>query len=220
MPGGRGAASVPSPGLWWPGYPALAPPRRWLWAGREGGPHEGQPPVKKTFALNTEPHVAEIPGVADLEFIPEAMGDEFLDAYQEMRQTQRERTGVDVDKVRDGADVDGLRKVTGALRIFLSRLMLPASAELITRVDVVRAGAVLETFQTWEAAAEYAETAGDGARPVWGLRLPDRILVQLLDWTVELYAGGGKRPPTSSGGSSARSSTGGKRSTGASRSRG
>ncbi len=175
--------------------------------------------MKKTFALNTEPHVAEIPGVADLEFIPEAMGDEFLDAYQEMRQTQRERTGVDVDQVR-GGDVDGLRKITGGLRIFLSRLMLPDSAELITRVDVVRAGTVLESFPTWEEATEYADKEGDGARPVWGLRVPDRILVQLLDWTVELYTGSGRRPPTSSGASAARSSTGGKRSTGASRSKG
>lgn len=175
--------------------------------------------MRKTFALNVEPHVAEIPGVAELQFLPEVMGDEFLDAYAEMREAQKRESGVDVEELR-GADVEQLRKVTGGLRTFLSRLMLPESAELITRVDVVRGGEVLESFQSWAQAAEYAEgVKGGGARAVWGLRVPDRLLVQLLEWTVELYTGG-RRPPTSSGGSAAPSPKGGTRSTGASRSKG
>jgi hypothetical protein len=176
--------------------------------------------VRQTFALNTEPHVAEIPGLKlELHFLPEIMGDEFLDAYAEMRETQQRETGVDVEDLPKG-DVENLRKITTGLRTFLSRLMLPESAALILRVDVVRAGAVLESFQTWEEAEEYAAgVKGGGARPVWGLRVPDRLLLELLEWTVKLYTGG-RRPPTSSGASAGPSRKGGTRSTGASRSKG
>lgn len=176
--------------------------------------------MRETFALNTEPHVAEIPGLGlELEFLPEVMGDEFLDAYAEMRETQKRETGVDVEDLA-AADVENLRKVTGGLRTFLSRLMLKESAALITRVDVVRGGETLESFQSWEEAREYAEgVKGGGARPVWGLRLPDRLLLQMLEWTVKLYTGG-RRPPTSSGASAAPSRKAGTRSTGASRSKG
>lgn len=176
--------------------------------------------MRETFALNTEPHVAEIPGLGvELQFQPEVMGDEFLDAYAEMREGQKRETGVDVEDV-DAGDVENLRKLTGGLRLFLSRLMLPESAALITRVDVVRSGDTLKSFQSWDEAREYAEgVKGGGARPVWGLRLPDRLLLQMLDWTLKIYTGG-RRPPTSPGASAGRSSTGGTRSTGASRSKG
>ncbi|MFB7496095.1 hypothetical protein ACFC09_15610 [Streptomyces sp. NPDC056161] len=176
--------------------------------------------MRKTFALNTEPHVAEIPGLGlELQFLAEVMGDEYLDAYAEMRETQKRESGVDVEDL-DAADVEQLRKVTTGLRVFLSRLMLPESAALITRVDVVEAGKTLKSFQSWEEAREHADgVEGGGAKPAWNLRLPDRTLLQLLDWTVELYTGG-RRPPTSSGGSAGPSPKAGTRGTGASRSRG
>lgn len=174
--------------------------------------------ARKTFTLNDTPHEAEIPSLGVvLKFVPEVMGDEFLDAYAEMREAQRRESGVDVEDL-DAGDVEQLRKVTGSLRVFLSRLMLPESAALITRVDVVRGGEVLESFPSWEEAQAYAAgVKGGGARPVWALRLPDRLLLQLLDWTLELYTGG-RRPPTSSGASATPSSRGGTRSTGTSRS--
>lgn len=171
--------------------------------------------MRKAFALNQEPHVAEI-GDQELEFQPEVMGDEFLDAYAEMRDRQKAESGVDVEDLK-GGDAEDLRKVTGGLRIFLSRLMLPDSAKLITQVDVRKDGNVLETFYTWEEGRAYADE--HGGTPRWAFRVPDRILVQLLDWTVELYSGG-RRPPTSSGASAAPSRKAGTRSTGASRSKG
>ncbi|MFC8332719.1 hypothetical protein [Streptomyces olivaceus] len=160
-----------------------------------------------------------IPGLADLEFQAEVMGDEYLDAYKEMRDAHKRDKDVDVDDLGD-ADAEKIRGIAGGLRLFLSRLMLPESAALMTRVDVVKAGAVIESFDDWGKALLHAEgVEGGGARPVWGLRLPDRVLLELLHWTLELYTGG-RRPPTSPGGSAKPSSKGGTRSTGASRSKG
>ena len=51
------------------------------------------------------------------------------------------------------------------------------------------------------------------------IQLPDRVLVELLEWVMEIY-GGGSRPTGSSNGSSAASPPTGRRSTGNSRSRG
>lgn len=176
--------------------------------------------MRKSFALATEPHVAEIPSLSlELHFLAEVMGDEYLDAYAEMRDRQKAESGVDVDDL-EGADVEKVKAASSGLRVFLSRLMLPESAELITRVDVVRGGKVVNSFQSWDEAKEHAaKVKGGGARPVWALRLPDRVLVELLEWTVELYTGG-RRPPTSPGGSSTASRKGGTRGTGTSRSKG
>lgn len=175
------------------------------------------PVATANFAFNTEPHVATVGGTP-FEFQPEVMGDEFLDAYEEFRDGQKEETGVDVENL-DGADAQQLRKITRALRVFLARLMLPDSAEFFLRLEVVRGAEVLETFTDLEEAQAYAEKAGDGARVQNAFRCPDRILIQLLDWVVGLYSGG-RRPPTSSTGSATTPSRAGRRGTGTSRSRG
>lgn len=128
--------------------------------------------MRKTFALNTEPHVAEIGGT-ELLFRPEIPGAEFLDAYETVAEAQK-RLAVDPSKP-DTVDVDKLRELTGVLRGFLSTLMLP------------------ESVGAFEA-----------------MSLPDRVLVELLEWTMEVY---GSRPPTSSTGSvapSRRAGTSGK----------
>lgn len=51
-----------------------------------------------------------------------------------------------------------------------------------------------------------------------GTKLPNRIIMQLLEWAMEIYGGG--RPPTSSGGSATTSALGGTPGTGPSRSKG
>ncbi|WP_405759429.1 hypothetical protein OG234_13140 [Streptomyces sp. NBC_01420] len=170
-----------------------------------------------TFAFNTEPHVATVGGT-EFSFQPEVMGDEFMDAYEEFRDGQKEQTGVDVEDL-DGADAQQLRKITRALRVFLARLMLPDDAEYFLRLNVIRDGETLESFGDREEAQAYAEEAGGGARVQDAFRCPDRILIQLLDWVVGLYSGG-RRPPTSSTDSSTTRSRPGKRGTGTSRSRG
>ncbi|MDN3056843.1 hypothetical protein PH213_20275 [Streptomyces sp. SRF1] len=171
--------------------------------------------MKKTFALNTEPHVADVGGT-ELLFQPEVMGDDFMDAYAELREAQR-GSGVDPDDLSD-ADPGQLRQVSRALRGFLAHLMLPESAELLTRLDVVADGAVIASFQDLEEAQEHADHT-TGAKVVDGLRLPDRVLVELMEWVIELY-GGGERPPMSSSVSAKASPPAGRPGTGASRSRG
>jgi hypothetical protein len=172
--------------------------------------------AKRTFALNTEPHVATVGG-QELEFQPEVMGDEFMDALSELKEAQKAASGVDLDDLST-VDPDKLRGAARGLRGFLAKLMLPDSAALFTRLDVVKDGAVLESFQDQEEANAYAaEVKGGGARVVDAMRLPDRILVDLMEWVTELYGGGAdERPPTSSGASAKASPRAGRRGMGVS----
>ncbi|MFE3378696.1 hypothetical protein [Streptomyces anulatus] len=173
--------------------------------------------ANKSFAINKTPHVAEIGDDLKLEFEPEVMGDEFMDAYQLLRDTQRQ-SGVDLDDL-SGVDGTDLRKVTRAVRVFLGGLMLPESAALMLRLDVVvDGGTVVESLNDLDAALARAEEL-EGARVVDGLRLPDRVLLELVTWVIELYSGG-QRPPTQSVGSSTASRPAGTRGTGTSRSGG
>lgn len=154
--------------------------------------------MQKTFALNTEPHVATI-GDTDLKFQAEVMSDDFMDAYTQLRETQKAAGGVDLDNLKSG-DTDQLGKISRGMRSFLAQLMLPESAALFTRRDVTQDGTVLASYACDEEAQTRAAKEGGRARVVDHLRLPDRVLVELLEWAVELYSGG-SRPPTSSGGS-------------------
>ncbi|MFF2964221.1 hypothetical protein ACFVT1_36260 [Streptomyces sp. NPDC057963] len=140
--------------------------------------------ARKSFALRTESHVAEIGDDIELEFQPEVMGDEFLDAYEALQDTYTE-LGVDPSNAA-GMTPAQLRTTTDAVRAFLAGLMLPESAA---------------QFDT--------------------MRLPHRVIVALLEWTMEIYGGnGGQRPPTSSNGSAAASPPRGTRGTASSRSKG
>ncbi|WSI82868.1 hypothetical protein OG557_01780 [Streptomyces anulatus] len=109
----------------------------------------------KTFAINKAPHVAEIGDDLKLEFQAEVMGDDFMDAYQQLRDAQR-KSGVDLDDL-EGVDGTDLRKVTRAVRVFLGQLMLPDSAALTLRLDVVADGEVMESLQDLDAALARAE---------------------------------------------------------------
>jgi hypothetical protein len=171
--------------------------------------------VRKSFALHTEPHVADIGGT-ELLFQPEVMGDEFMDAYAELRDAQKAK-GVDLDNLAD-ADPKDVRRTARALRLFLARQMLEGSADLFLRLNVVNDGETLETFHDLDQAEEYA-AQHEGARVADELRLPTRVIVELLEWVVELYGGGGTRPTTSSSASSTPSRQAGRRGTGVSPSR-
>ncbi|MFE3032916.1 hypothetical protein ACFXKY_14880 [Streptomyces canus] len=170
--------------------------------------------MRKSFALHTEPHVADIGGT-ELEFQPEVMGDEFMDAYAELRDAQKAK-GVDLDNLAD-ADPKDVRRTARALRLFLARQMLEESADLFLRLNVVKDGETLQTFQDLDQAEEFA-AQHEGVRVADELRLPTRVIVELLEWVVELY-GGGNRPTTSSSASSTPSRQAGRRGTGVSPSR-
>lgn len=174
--------------------------------------------MKKTFALNTSPHEAEI-GDTVLQFQPEVYGDAFLDAYTELREVQA-MAGVSAGDL-SGATPEDLRKVTGSLRMFLAKLMLPESAELFAQWEVRVGGKTVGSYGDPGEATDAAEQHGDGALVVdVSLRIPDRVMVQLLEWVVELYGGGATRPPTSSGGSAQASRSPGTPGRAGSRSRG
>ncbi|MFZ4266633.1 hypothetical protein [Streptomyces arboris] len=169
----------------------------------------------RSFALNTEPHVADVGGT-QLLFEAEVMGDDFMDAYVGLRDAQQ-ALGVDVDNL-ENVDPQAIRSISVALREFLARLMLPESAAVMTRLQVSQAGRTLETFADQAAAEAYAKTVKGETRITYALRLPDRVLTELMEWTVELYSGG-KRPPTSSSASARPSRRSGTRGTGVSPSR-
>jgi hypothetical protein len=158
----------------------------------------------KTFAFNTEPHVASVNG-HDLLFEPEVLGDEFLDAFTGLKEAQTAASGVDTDNLST-LDPVALRKATRALREFVARLMLPASAREFLALEVVsRDGVALSTHQDWDEAEQAAEQV-DGARVRWAMQMPDRVLIQLMEWTTELYGGGANARPTGSSGGSAKAS--------------
>ncbi|MGW3736683.1 hypothetical protein [Streptomyces sp. NPDC005148] len=174
--------------------------------------------ARKTITLNTEPHVVDI-GDVELLLQPEVMGDEFVEAFTELRQAQMSASGIDLDDL-SSLTPDKLRVAASGMRAFLARLMLPESAELFTRIDVVKGGETLESFPDWAAAEGYAGEVEGGAKAQWSLRLPDRAVVEIMEFAVELYGGGAdQRPPTSSSASAAGSRKGGRRGTGVSPSR-
>ena len=117
--------------------------------------------AEKSFAINTEPHVATI-GDHKLSFVPEVVGAEFADAYAGLKEAHKL-----VKAAKDGVGPKELKAVNAGMREFLTGFMLPHSAEV---------------FES--------------------LKLPDRVLVQLLEWLTALYGGGSGNAP---GGSSSES---------------
>lgn len=151
----------------------------------------------KSFALNTKPHIANI-GDEELELRPEVMGDEFLDAYNKLQEITS-NLRLDPEDTSH-VDTDEVRKAGAATRVFLAGLMLPDSAGRFAQWEVRAAdGAVLGSHPTPDEAREEADTVEGSTVVFTGMVLPDRIIVDLLEWSVELY--GGQRPPTSSSGS-------------------
>ncbi|MER6632331.1 hypothetical protein ABT301_29625 [Streptomyces sp. NPDC000987] len=165
--------------------------------------------MRKTIQLHTEPHVVEV-GDVELLFEPEVMGDAFVDAYAELAEAQKAK-GVNLENLAD-ADPGVLRKTLRSVRVFLARQMLPESAELFTRLDVVVGGKVVGSFHDLDEAEEFAaQHPGALIRDV--LRLPTRVVAEILEWIVELYGGGGSRPTTSSSASAVGSRPAGMRGT-------
>jgi hypothetical protein len=112
----------------------------------------------KSFAINTEPHVADVGGT-QLSFQPEVIGADFAQAYAELRAVQAKVKGNKASSTKhakdDNLDPAVLVEVHEAMRAFIRRFLLE------------------ESYAAFDA-----------------LKLPDRILVQLLEWSAELYGGG------------------------------
>ncbi|MFJ4469610.1 hypothetical protein ACIP2X_19280 [Streptomyces sp. NPDC089424] len=172
----------------------------------------------KSFAFNTEPHVATVNG-HDLLFEAEVMGDEFMDAFTELKEAQAAASGIDLDDLST-MDPSKLRGATRGLRQFVARLMLPDSASEFLALEVTKDGTTLSTHQDWDEAQQAADAVA-GARVKYAMQMPDRVLVQLMEWVTELYGGGTNARPTGrSGGSAKASPRGGKSGPARSRSKG
>lgn len=114
--------------------------------------------AEKTFALNTEPHVAVI-GDQRFEFLPEVVGAEFAGSYAKLKDMRdRVRAPKGAKAKADAADIvdaELLASLSESMRSFIRGFLLPASAEAFDKA-----------------------------------RLPDRILVELIEWVAALYGGG------------------------------
>ncbi|BBA98369.1 hypothetical protein RVR_4523 [Actinacidiphila reveromycinica] len=165
----------------------------------------------KKFTLNSTPHEAEI-GSATYLFEPEILGDEFLDRYERLQEANR-RLNLDPANMAD-TDLSKVREATVAMRVFLASLMLPESAHEFARWDVVVGGKVVSSHPNPEEAGAAAAKRKGATVADAGTRYPDRVLVELMEWVVELY--GGNRPPTSSSGSAPASPPPGRRGRGVS----
>jgi len=174
--------------------------------------------ARKQFTIRTEPHVAEVAGV-ELTFVPEVYGDEFLDAYTALQEAQK-AAGVDLTDLAN-VDADKIRDVTRSLRTFLNQFKTPDSPPLLVRYDVVKGAKTLESYESRDEADKHAAKTAGATVVDASLRLPDRVLVELLEWVVGLYGGDEEeRPPTSSTDSSSASPPRGPRGKVSSRSRG
>lgn len=172
--------------------------------------------ARKQFSLNTQPHVAEL-GDVELLFIPEVLGDEFLDGYGKLTEAQAKVSGAD-DLSK--ASPEELRALYGAMRAFLVGLMTPESAARFARFEVIKGGETIADFRSREEAEKHAADWKGATVVDRSMRLPDRVLVELLEWTVELYGGGEARPTGSSSGSSRASRRAGTAGKASSRSKG
>ncbi|MCX4458688.1 hypothetical protein OOK58_43035 [Streptomyces sp. NBC_01728] len=154
----------------------------------------------KDFSVRTEPHVANLGDLGKLEFVPEVFGDEFLDGYTKVQEAQAALGDeTDLTKLEPGT----LRGVYGSMRAFLGTLMTPESAEKFLRFEVIKGGKVAARFRSRDEAEKHASELTGAARVEdKSMRLPDRVLVELLEWVTELYGGGNDRPTTPSSGSS------------------
>ncbi|MFD0208948.1 hypothetical protein ACFVH9_07410 [Streptomyces hirsutus] len=171
----------------------------------------------RDFAIRTEPHVANLGAMGELRFLPEVFGAEFLDGYTRVQEAQAAIGDLDDPSKIDPA---ALHLVYGSMRKFLSGLMLPESAEVFLRFEVLKGSKTVAHFRSREEADAHADELGGTARVEdKSMRIPDRVLMELLEWTAELY-GGGDRPTGPSSGSSRASRRAGTASKGSSRSKG
>lgn len=162
----------------------------------------------KSFAINTEPHVADVGGT-QLLFQPEVVGAEFAQAYAELREVQKSVKGNKASSTKHAKDDDTspetLLKLNHAMRSFLSGFMLPESAEIFSRHELTHKGEV-QVFTSAEQAAAVAEELGVTNTLVdKSMRLPDRILVQLMEWVAELYGSADSGKTDAPGGQSSAS---------------
>lgn len=127
----------------------------------------------RNFSLNTEPHSAVI-GDKTFLFQPEVTGAEFADVYNELREVQK--------KIKDagGGKASSTKHAKEA----------DVSSDTLKELSAAMYGFAV-AFMLPESRDEFAK-----------MRVPDRVLVQLMEWITELYGGGSGNPDADGGTSS------------------
>lgn len=129
--------------------------------------------TSRTFEIRTEPHEAVI-GPHTLLLEPEVIGAEFATAYATLREVQRKVRSAEPAKGSSTkhAKGDGL------------------NAEILIELsDAMRV--FVRKFMLPDSQAVFD-----------GMRVPDRVLVKLMEYVAELYGGGSGNPDAAGGTSS------------------
>jgi hypothetical protein len=130
--------------------------------------------ASKSFAINTEPHEAKV-GDTVLFFEPEVIGAEFAQAYDALRKVQakvKANKGAKASSTKHAKEEEALDTET-----------------LIEISDAMRS--FIRQFLLSESRDKFAS-----------MRVPDRVLSELMEWVAELYGGGSGNPDAGGGTSS------------------
>ncbi|MEU6497087.1 hypothetical protein ABZ890_43145 [Streptomyces sp. NPDC046984] len=131
--------------------------------------------AEKLFSFNTQPHVAKLGDSAELHFIPEVFGDQFLDGYKKI-QDAREKISGQTDLT--ALSSEELRSLYAAMRTFLAGLMTPESAAKFLRFEVIKGGKTVADFRSRDEANAHAAGLAGARVEDKSMRLPDRVLTE------------------------------------------
>lgn len=127
--------------------------------------------ASKTFEIRTEPHEAVL-GDVKLYFVPEVGGAAFATAYAALREVQK----------KVGASEGSKSSST-------------KHAKEAKDLDPAVLGEISEALHTF-----VRQFLVPASRELFdGMGLPDRVLVQLMEWVAELYGGGSGNPEDAGG---------------------
>jgi hypothetical protein len=132
--------------------------------------------AERTFNINTEPHTARI-GEHVLLFEPEVIGSDFIQAYTALQDVQQ----------RASASNRPARKASATQHAKASEV---PDTKILKELD-----SAMRAFLEELLVPESRETFRT-------MRLPQRVLVQLIEWVTELYGGGSGNPDAAGGTSS------------------
>jgi len=127
--------------------------------------------MERVFNIRTEPHRAVV-GDVTLLLIPECSGSDFLDAYKNLRDVQTR-----VNRKSSGVKASSSKHAKDA------------------DIDVAELADLSRTMREFVASFLLPESVA----PFETMNLPDRILLQLIEFAAELYGGGSGNPDADGG---------------------
>lgn len=131
--------------------------------------------AERLFSIRTEPHVARLSDDVSFLFEPEVVGAEFVTAYTELQRIQAEVS----EKLTP-------RKGSSTKHPKAAEVDLKVVAQLDEAMREFLSGLMLP-----------------GSRQAFAeARIPQRVLIEMIEWTAELYGGGSGNQDAATGTSS------------------